>query len=312
MKEFRRLLVLVTDTCDSRPAIRRAVNLARMGNVHLTLLDVAEPMAHYLRIYLSEAESARLEAAEERRRTDRLGMLVAEAAREGMAAATRKVTGTLFRAAIQEVLAGGYDLLIKTVDTSEPAQLAVHGALDRHLLRKCPCPVWIEDEKGPEQLRRILVAVNPDPAAPEDHALAVVLLRSAAALAEQHGADLHVIHAWKVPGEWTVQPGAEADPELAPLLGQVMNRHAHQLEEALRAADVPVGQVRLHLVHQRASRAIIAAVQTVAPDLLVLGTLGRTGVPGFFIGNTAERVLSEVHCSVLARKPVGFVSPVTL
>ena len=36
------------------------------------------------------------------------------------------------------------------------------------------------------------------------------------------------------------------------------------------------------------------------------------GIAGLFIGNTAETVLSGVRCSVLAIKPRGFVSPVTV
>jgi hypothetical protein len=45
-------------------------------------------------------------------------------------------------------------------------------------------------------------------------------------------------------------------------------------------------------------------------DLLVMGTVCRTGAAGFLIGNTAETVLSDVTCSVLAMKPAGFVTPV--
>ncbi len=45
--------------------------------------------------------------------------------------------------------------------------------------------------------------------------------------------------------------------------------------------------------------------------LLVMGTVCRTGVPGFFIGNTAERVLQHLDCSLLAVKPKGFETPVT-
>ncbi|MDJ0891306.1 MAG: universal stress protein, partial [Gammaproteobacteria bacterium] len=41
-------------------------------------------------------------------------------------------------------------------------------------------------------------------------------------------------------------------------------------------------------------------------------TVGRTGIPGFFIGNTAENLLSQVECSVLTVKPSGFVTPVEL
>jgi len=41
-----------------------------------------------------------------------------------------------------------------------------------------------------------------------------------------------------------------------------------------------------------------------------MGTVCRTGIPGYFIGNTAESILSEVSCSVLTLKPEGFISPV--
>ena len=47
-------------------------------------------------------------------------------------------------------------------------------------------------------------------------------------------------------------------------------------------------------------------------DLLVMGTIARTGIAGFIVGNTAERLLPRIPCSVLAIKPEGFVSPVTL
>ena len=47
-------------------------------------------------------------------------------------------------------------------------------------------------------------------------------------------------------------------------------------------------------------------------DLLVMGTVARSGIPGLVIGNTAERLLPQVPCSLLAVKPAGFESPVTL
>lgn len=45
-------------------------------------------------------------------------------------------------------------------------------------------------------------------------------------------------------------------------------------------------------------------------DVLVMGTVARTGIPGFIIGNTAEIILQKIDCSLLALKPLGFVSPV--
>ena len=46
-------------------------------------------------------------------------------------------------------------------------------------------------------------------------------------------------------------------------------------------------------------------------DLVLMGTVCRTGIAGMLIGNTAEYVLQQVDCSVLAVKPDGFVSPIT-
>jgi len=45
---------------------------------------------------------------------------------------------------------------------------------------------------------------------------------------------------------------------------------------------------------------------------VVMGTVARTGLPGLFVGNTAERILTQLDCSVLAVKPEGFVTPVEL
>jgi nucleotide-binding universal stress UspA family protein len=43
-----------------------------------------------------------------------------------------------------------------------------------------------------------------------------------------------------------------------------------------------------------------------------MGTVSRTGVAGLLIGNTAEKVLNQVGCSVLTVKPDGFITPVKL
>ncbi len=47
-----------------------------------------------------------------------------------------------------------------------------------------------------------------------------------------------------------------------------------------------------------------------AVDLLVLGTVARSGLGGFFIGNTAEKILNRIQCSVLALKPSEFKSSI--
>jgi len=63
------------------------------------------------------------------------------------------------------------------------------------------------------------------------------------------------------------------------------------------------------LIMQTAADLIVEMVRQHRINQLVIGTLGRTGIPGFVIGNTAERLLGEVSCSEFVVKPPGFASP---
>ncbi|NMT50792.1 universal stress protein, partial [Vibrio parahaemolyticus] len=51
-------------------------------------------------------------------------------------------------------------------------------------------------------------------------------------------------------------------------------------------------------------------VESIEVDVLVMGTLARTGISGYVIGNTAENILQSINCSLVALKPDGFVSPI--
>ena len=44
-------------------------------------------------------------------------------------------------------------------------------------------------------------------------------------------------------------------------------------------------------------------------ELVIIGTIGRTGLSAAFIGNTAEHVIDGIECDLLAVKPNGFKSP---
>ena len=66
------------------------------------------------------------------------------------------------------------------------------------------------------------------------------------------------------------------------------------------------------MVKDKAPKAITGLVDQIKADLIVIGTVGRTGLLGLIIGNTAEDVLQTTRTSILAVKPQGFVSPVSL
>ena len=57
---------------------------------------------------------------------------------------------------------------------------------------------------------------------------------------------------------------------------------------------------------------IMEEAENANADLIVMGTIGRSGLSGLLIGSTAEKVIDQVNCSVLTIKPANFQSPITI
>src|SRR5262249_47727100 len=55
-------------------------------------------------------------------------------------------------------------------------------------------------------------------------------------------------------------------------------------------------------------RSIVSFADSRAADLVVMGTLGRTGISRVLLGSVAERVVRHAHCSVLV-VPASGASP---
>lgn len=88
--------------------------------------------------------------------------------------------------------------------------------------------------------------------------------------------------------------------------------------EAVRREQLDVLATRHVTTSERSIHMVAGAPGEVLPrladrldiGLIVMGTVGRTGLRGLIMGNTAETILRSVRCSVLAVKPEGFVTPV--
>ncbi len=62
---------------------------------------------------------------------------------------------------------------------------------------------------------------------------------------------------------------------------------------------------QIHLVRGDPGILLPKMVEEKQIDLIVMGTVVRTGIPGLFIGCTAESVLRQVNCALLTVKPGG-------
>ena len=139
-----------------------------------------------------------------------------------------------------------------------------------------------------------------------------LVLALAVSLAHREGGELHVGHAWELEGESTLRssPYVRLPDEVVDVLSETAEGvHQDQLGALLARHHVGAG-TEVHLVEGHAGEVLPKLAGGLRAGLIVMGTVARTGISGFIIGNTAETILQSVHCSVLAVKPEGFVSPV--
>lgn len=83
----------------------------------------------------------------------------------------------------------------------------------------------------------------------------------------------------------------------------------HVNRMAALGRDYGISSHYQHLSQGLPEQVIPEAAKQLDAELVVLGTIGRTGLSAALLGNTAEHVLDQLNCDVLAIKPEDFVSP---
>lgn len=308
MKRFKNILVVpATASADDR-ALERAVRLAQNNAARLTVaLCVEEATEGEWGVELQRGIVAGSQ--------QRLDQIVEPARDQGLLIETRVLVGRPFLELIKQVLRDGHDLVMKTAQGTSRAKLLLFGSTDMHLMRKCPCPVWMIGSERSERTGGVLAAVDPESTNDEKQALNTTIMELATSLALLEEVGLHVVHAWDAPYEDTLRHSpflqvsrAEVDRQLA----EIPRRHQKGLDDLVARFEKVAPDMNVHLVKGAPWETIPALAEENGIEVIVMGTVCRTGLPGFFMGNTAEELLNRVDCSVLAIKPKGFVSPVTL
>lgn len=319
MKQFGKILYFADASAVAGQAIARAVSLAENNQADLTVVDVVPVIPAGVGTHHGGPDPSRWQSALVSKRRDELDALL-QPYRQQQDIRVEVLAGHGFIEVIRAIQRDKHDLLIKPAENPDFVA-RLFGSTDMHLLRKCPCPVWLTRPDDKPNYGCVLAAVDfgldgkPDPGEQE---LNRQIVDIASSLAMSDFAELHVVHVWEAPGETMVRSWAN-NPDEAGLIyaegermlhDRAFTRFADQLKETLGAEAYDHLTPRFHLRRGVASRLIPEMAKQLQADLLVMGTVARTGIAGVFIGNTAENILEQVQCSVLAVKPPGFVSPI--
>lgn len=302
MTIFRRIVMgldLIPDgelSDGARLAIEQTRWLARSGGVRVTILHSTRREEQWDARQQTFVDAGGAQSAEQRGRVEAAADVLRGDGIETQLVFTEE---TAWIALVREVLREPADLVITGKRATSQHDGRPVGSVAQKLLRNCPCPVWVV-KPGSVSPPRLLLAAS------DLSRVGEIVLDVAARLASEAAAELHVVHALQLP--FAVQMEGEDGVErwLVGARAEATTALQARLEAAGRRKD------EIHVGLTSPTRAVVECVERLAPDLVVMGTVSRGGIAGMLVGNTAERLLGRLDCSILAVKPADFVCPVSL
>lgn len=205
------------------------------------------------------------------------------------------------------------DVLLIEPDSREGISRFFYGSLPLSLMRQTPCPIWVVKNPVAESYQRIMIAVDPEE---EDTGsqLNDKLIQIGATYAKQQTAECYLVTAWRLPLENMLNgPFIHTSPEeLEKLKDEQKAKRARAFEKLQSQHKELLQGCQTRMLNGDPCYVIPEFVREQKIDLVVMGTLGRSGIKGFLIGNTAEAIINQIECSIMTVKPDGFIPPILL
>jgi len=299
---LRRILVATDFSKNASAALRQAVNLADHTKAEVILVHVISNVAGAVEGTSFEAhwqipvtDIQRAERKLRRKAEERLAEEIALFRSPGRKLSTEVLVGIPFMEIIREVQKKGADLVVAGTRGLSRIKSFLVGSTAERLIRKCPCPVWIVKAEQKLPPRAILVPIDFSEVSSKS-------LQIAGFLACTFHSTLNVLH--------VLNPSTDL-VDLRFKRNEVRRHTTNSLKDLINKVIPEMRAKEITAVGTPWQR-IGNVARRLGIDLIVIGSVGRSGIPGLFIGNTAEKLLRKWGHSLLTVKPDGFVSPVEL
>jgi universal stress protein E len=312
-RPIRRILVAVKDVRGrASPTLGKAAKLARALGAKLELFHaISDPIAVEALMF-ADHSADQFEANERGRYLKRLEMLATPLRRNGLEVSTAAEWDyPAHEALIRRARSTHADLIIAERHGSSHVAPWFLRYTDWELLRDSPVPVLLVKTRRQYTMPKVLAAIDPSHAFAKTSRLDGDILELGARVCAATKGRLHVVHAY-TPTLMGMSPAQLSVPDAT---AQISSRAAVQasalLDKALRSArQGSLPAQRRHLVARHPVDAIPELVRKLGCDIVVMGTLSRSGLKRLAIGNTAERLLDDLPCDLLIVKPPAFVTKV--
>ncbi len=309
---YQRILVATDFSPYANAALQQAVWLARQSGAQIVL---AHTLPDRLRVPYSESTRAQLDLLYGegetvprdilRQSEARMRQMIVDLKSEDLNIRLETWPGEPFVELTLAVQREGFDLVMAGTRGLSAWEQFFVGSTSKRLIRKCPSSVWIvkAEHVGPPKV--VLAATDFSEVSRR-------AVREGLWVAQQASAEFHLLHSIDYLIDYLTDTPKEVVtryPVGGPLRREINEGAQKLLETFVKSLDTDPTKVHLHLSWGTPWQEVTRLAQHLNADLVVLGTVGRSGIKGVFLGNTAERILTTCDCSILTVKPEDFVSP---
>ncbi|MCZ4339559.1 universal stress protein UspE [Shewanella colwelliana] len=306
MKDYNKILVVVDPTNDKQSALARAIELASKNQAAVTVFLSIFDFSYEMTSILSGQEREAMRQGVIAQRKAWLEDILMQYQDSGVDIQSEVIWHNRpFESIILHAMEGGFDLIVKGTHQHDKLKSVIFTPTDWHLMRKAPVPVLLVKEHDWPVAGKILCAINVASEDDDHQTLNGKIIEHAQDLAKKFDAQVHLVNGY---------PGTPVN-----LAIELPDFDAHTYSETIRmqheqrvnylASNYGISTDYCHIKEGLPEDVIPELAEQLDAELVILGTVGRTGFSAALIGNTAEHVIDSINCDLLAIKPDGYKSP---
>jgi len=309
MHKFTKILAVIDPAAAEQKSLTRAILLASKTGASVTAFLTIYDFSYELTTMLSIDERECMRQAVVDDRTDWLTNVVEDAANIESVCLDLKVVwhNRPFESILYEVIDNNYDLVVKGTNQHDTLKSVIFTPTDWHILRKSPVPVLLVKDHDWQDNEQIIAALNIGSQDAEHISLNQKITESAIYFAQILKGQVHLVNSY--PG--TPVNIAIEIPEFNPQnYNKTIEQH-HKKAMQEHATKFQLAPENSHVEEGLPEEVIQQVASSIDAELVIIGTVGRTGISATLIGNTAEHVIDVLNCDVLAIKPNDFKCPLS-
>jgi len=306
MKNIQHILYVIPDNSNNALMIKKVFAFAAKKQAKITFLRVIKKIPSELHHIINMYKNIDIDKNIEEETLVELKKILNPFKNKNTKYDIKVLVGDKYAITIEELQRQHYDLLI-TTDYQHSAKLSERFFGSKHLflLRHAPNPVLVFRPGRKKKKYRMLIAIDLEDITVEKSLLNQKIIDYALAAGIYDDVEIHIISCWELYGESALQHGFSRIPEqkLKEMLNESKNHYQNVFNETVKNLLLEQPETVTSLLKGRPIELIPKYARKHRIDMLVMGTVSRSGIPGLTIGNTAEDIMQKVDCSLLMVKP---------